>query len=83
MRTPPIYKTPHFAVSQLTLTLFFFLPVHHRRPPRTSDRAPMAHNDQASGSHGGGGYARPTNLNSEEAHFLANNIPSVWHMSHG
>jgi hypothetical protein len=45
----------------------------------------MAHNDQASGSHGGGGYTRPTNINSEEAQILANNIlvPSVWHMSHG
>jgi hypothetical protein len=33
----------------------------------------MAHNDQASGSRGGGGYSRPMNLNSEEAQILANN----------
>jgi hypothetical protein len=46
----------------------------------------MVHNDQASGSHGGGGYARPTNLNNEEAQILADNQildPPVWHLTHG
>jgi uncharacterized protein YbdZ (MbtH family) len=46
----------------------------------------MAHNYEASGSRGGGGgYARPTNLNTEEAQILADNIlmPSAWHLPHG
>jgi hypothetical protein len=46
----------------------------------------MAHNDQASGSRGGGGYARPTNLNNEEAQILADNnilVPPLWHLPHG
>jgi hypothetical protein len=43
-------------------------PVHHRLLPLThGQEAPMAHNDQASSSRGGGGYSRPTNLNNKEA----------------
>jgi hypothetical protein len=49
----------------------------------------MAHNYEASGSRGGcggGGYARPTNLNTEEAQILTDNnslVPSAWHLPHG
>jgi hypothetical protein len=46
----------------------------------------MAHNDQASGSRGGSGYTRLTNLNSMEAQILADNnilIPPAWHLLHG
>jgi hypothetical protein len=45
----------------------------------------MAHNDQTSGSHGGG-YSRPTNLNSEHVQILADNqilVLSAWHLPHG
>jgi hypothetical protein len=40
----------------------------------------MAHNYEASG------YARPTNLNTEEAQILTDNnilVPSAWHLLHG
>jgi hypothetical protein len=46
----------------------------------------MAHNYEASGSRSGGGYARPTNLNTEEAQILTDNnilVPSAWHLLHG
>jgi hypothetical protein len=48
----------------------------------------MAHSYEASRSHGSrddDGYTRPTNLNSEEAQILANNIliPPAWHLPHG
>jgi hypothetical protein len=45
----------------------------------------MAHNDQASGSRGGG-YSRSMNLNSEEVQILADNqilVPPAWHLQHG
>jgi hypothetical protein len=45
----------------------------------------MAHNSEASGSCGGG-YTRPTNLNSEEAQILADNniiVPLAWHLPDG
>jgi hypothetical protein len=46
----------------------------------------MAHNEQASGSGGDGGYTRPTNLNRDEAKILTDNnilVPPAWHLPHG
>jgi hypothetical protein len=46
----------------------------------------MVHNNQATESRGGGGYTRPTNLNSEEAKILADNsilVLPAWHLPHG
>jgi hypothetical protein len=45
----------------------------------------MAHNYQTSGSRGGSGYMRPTNLNADEAQILTDNnilVPPEWHLPH-
>jgi hypothetical protein len=82
---PPAYKTPHIAISQRTL------PASSSSRPSPSptshprSRASMAHNDQASGSHGGG-YSRPTNLNSEKEQILVDKkilVSPAWHLPHG
>jgi hypothetical protein len=75
------------ALSSLALT-FFFSPIpltfFHLSP--LTEAPLMAHNYEASGSHGGGGYTWPANLNTEEAQILADNnilVPLAWHLSHG
>jgi hypothetical protein len=45
----------------------------------------MVHNYEASESRGGG-YTRPTKLNSKEMQILADNnilVPPAWHLPHG